>query len=103
MKLTEKQLRRLTKNILSELFTGYDPLSLKSILGGEYTPAGSGGSGVSDYGDYGDYGGDGGLGEADKADLDEADLDEADLDEGGLEGCKNQPCGEEGLASDLGW
>ena len=67
MKLTEKQLRRLTKNILSELFTVGSPFSFKNILGGEYTPAGSGGGGVGDYGgdygDYGDYGGDdGGLG-----------------------------------------
>lgn len=68
MKITESQLRSMLKNVLQELFTKKDPLSIKSALGQDDPLGGYGSYGLfDDYGD--DYGDD--FGESDNEDVEE--------------------------------
>ena len=71
MKLTENQLRSLTRSIIKELFTRKNRLSLRGVTDYDIDP--------HDY--AGDWGGDDGLGESE--DLDE--IDDLEEDEEGAE------------------
>lgn len=75
MKLTESQLRNLTRRIISELFTKKNPFSSKNTLDYE------GGWNDSSFGyDEIGFGDDGGFAEGDDADLDELHEDEEEVE-----------------------
>ena len=81
MKITEKNLRNLTRNILAELFTKKSAFSTEEFLGG-----GRDGYGYDSASfDYDEIGGgegfdDGGFGEADVTELEELTEDEKDME-----------------------
>lgn len=55
MKIKESQLRALTRELLKELFTKKNPLTLGAALSGDASPeeTSSGGGGYDDFGDDG--------------------------------------------------
>jgi len=67
MKLTEKALRSLTRNVLKELFTRKDRLSFRGMTDYDIDPY--------DYSGEGEYAGDG-LGESDELEEEEQPLEE---------------------------
>ncbi len=81
MKLTEKNLRRLARTVLKELFTKSSGLSPTDIIKGKRGDGGydSATFGYDDIGFDDGFADDGGFGEADESDLEEITEDEEDL------------------------